>query len=215
MDDDWRLHVSVHEPHRAAALTERLDAASLEHELETAFRDRVIVSSDGPDLFLYTGSRAQAEAAERLVRRLAQENDWMIDLALARWHPEAQAWEDPDVPLPATDAELAAEHAHRLQQERAEAREQGFPSFEVRVHCATDQGSSEFARRLQAEGLPVVRRGRYLVVGAADEDTANALAERFHREAPDGSAVLAEGTVPAVLNGSPTNPFAIFGGLGG
>ena len=46
-------------------------------------------------------------------------------------------------------------------------------------------------------------------------DAAQALATRFHSEAPEASAVLAEGTLPAVYATRPFNPFAIFGGLGG
>ncbi|HZU40615.1 MAG TPA: hypothetical protein VE992_06170 [Solirubrobacteraceae bacterium] len=214
MNDDWRLGVDVHDPSRASKLSQRLDASALEHELETAFRDRVIVSQEGAHLFCYAGTRQQAEAAERLIRSLAAEHGWEVECELARWHPEAEAWEDPDAPLPSTGAQLEAEHAARDAQEQEQALEQGYPNFEVRVECRSERDCAAFAERLEAEGLPVVRRGRYLVIGAADEDSAQAIAARCHREAPDGSLVAAEGSVPAVLAGS-SNPFAIFGGLAG
>jgi hypothetical protein len=214
MNDDWRLRVRLRERSHAAALTERLDAARVEHELETAFADRVIVSVDDSEVFCYAGSRAQAEAAERLIRGLAAQHAWQITTELTRWHPEAEAWEDPKLPLPDTPQELEAEHAERISRERVEAREQGYADFEVRVECRSERECTVFSERLRAEGLAVVRRGRYLVVGAADEDAANALAARIGREAPEGSSVVAEGTLPAVLKGSPMNPFAVFGGLG-
>lgn len=214
MNDDWRLRVDVHDAARAGWLTERLDASELEHKLERAFHDRVIVSQEGHHLFCYTGTREQAEAAESLIRSLAGEHGWQLDCELRRWHPEAEEWEAPEAPLPSTPAQHDAEHAARIARERCEAREQGYPSFEVRVQCRSEHDCRGFAEQLEAEGLAVVRRGHFLIVGAADEDTAQELATRFHREAPDGSAVVAEGTVPAVMAGT-SNPFAVFGGLGG
>jgi hypothetical protein len=60
-----------------------------------------------------------------------------------------------------------------------------------------------------------VRRWHYLVVGAPDEDTANALAERIRAESPPGSVVTAEGSWPMVWASDPRRWFAVFGGLGG
>lgn len=214
MNDDWRLQVSLRESGRAAALRERLDAHTLERELEGSFEDRVIVSVDGAEVFCYAGSREQAGAAEELIRGVAAEHGWEIDTELTRWHPDAEAWESPDAPLPETADQAVAEHAQRIERERAEAGRQGFPTFEVRVQLRSERESQQFAERLREEGLPVLRRGHYLVVGAADEDSAADLAQRLEHEAPEGSSVLAEGTMPAVLRGAPLNPFAIFGGLG-
>ena len=215
MSDDWRLRVCLHEQGLVHALSERLDAHEVEHELEASFADRVIVSGDGSELFCYAGSSEPLQAAQRLIETLADERGWRVDFELARWHPDEQAWKDPGLALPETGSEREAEHAARIAREREEARAQGYPSFEVRVQCATEGDCEEFAARLRAEGLQVVRRSKYLLVGAADEDTANELAARFHREAPEGSAVVAEGTLPAVYSGTPLNPFALFGGLGG
>ncbi len=215
MNDDWRLRVDIHEHGLARALSERLDASELEHELETSFKDRVIVSLDGPEVFAYAGSREQAEAAERAIRAVASRRGWRLESEITHWHPESETWEDADLPLPGTEGQREAEHAERLRREREESRAHGFPDFEVRVQCRSELECVEFARRLEADGLPVVRRSRFLVIGAADEDAAQAIAARCHREAPEGSAVIAEGTAAAVMAGSPLNPFAVFGGLGG
>jgi hypothetical protein len=53
------------------------------------------------------------------------------------------------------------------------------------------------------------------LIGADDEDAAEALAERLRGEAPQGSKVKVEGTWKSALAETPSNPFAIFGGLGG
>jgi hypothetical protein len=211
MSDDWRLTIDVHEPSRARRLMDRLDASELEHELESSFQDRVVVSRENATLYCYAGTREQAERAESVARRLADENDWQVDVALHRWHPTAERWEEPDVPLPASDAERQAEHAELIASERA----QQAPEFEVRIECSTRKAARELADRLRAEGLPNVHRARYVLVGAADQDSATALAERLRGEAPPGSTVTAEGTFNAVLAEVGPNPFAIFGGLGG
>jgi hypothetical protein len=215
MNDDWRLRIDVNDPAHRHALSQRLDASELEHELEKSFHDRIILSLDDSEFFAYTGTREQAQAAERLIGQLASEHGWDVRTELKHWHPEAETWEDSDVPLPATDAQEQAEHTELVAQEREETREQGYPDFEVRVQFRSHRDCVQFAERLQAEGLDVVRRYRFLVVAAADEDTAKALAARFHREAPEGSEVVAEGTIPGVFQGKPMNPFAIFGGLAG
>ncbi|MHB8689667.1 MAG: hypothetical protein ACYDHH_00335 [Solirubrobacteraceae bacterium] len=212
-NDDWRLHLRLHGHGLARGLVERLDAADLEHDLERAFHDRVIVSVDGPDLYAYTGSREQADAAARLIREL--EGDREIELSLQRWHPSAQAWEDPDVPLPQSDADELAERAQRIERERAESQERGYPEYEVRVESASREDAAALASKLEGQGLPVVHRDRYLVLGASDEDAATALADQVRSLAPDGATVTAQASIRAVEDELGPNPFAIFGGLGG
>jgi hypothetical protein len=215
MSDDWRLRIDVHERSRARRLLQHVDATEVEQQLETAFHDRVIVSDEGSTIFLYAGERSQAERAGELVERFAKENGWEVVLELRRWHPAADAWEDPDKPLPADDAQRAAEHAELIADERRQALAEGQPEFEVRVECASRADATALSHRLRAEGLPNVQRFKFVVVGATDEDSANALAERIRAEAPAGSVVTAEGTLGAVLTeGGAANPFAVFGGLG-
>ncbi len=211
MDDDWRLRVDLHEHGLAHNFVERLDSASLEHKLESTFQDRVVVSRENSEIFLYAGTREQAERAEEFARSLAAENGWEIDTELRRWHPVSETWEDPDKPLPATEEQRAAEHAELIESERHEK----IPEFEVRVECASREAARELAERLRSEGLPSVVRSRFVLVGARDEDSAEALAQRLREEAPPGSSVATEGTPGAVLAKVGGNPFAIFGGMGG
>ena len=210
MDDDWRLRIDLHDHGRAHKLLERLDSDELEHQLETSFMDRVVVSREGAELFLYAGTREQAERAAELSRSVAGEHGWDADYQLRRWHPIAEEWEDPDKPLPATDAERAAEHHQLIETERHET-----PEFEVRIECASRTDARELVDKLRGEGLPSVQRSNYVLVGARDEDSANELADRLRAEAPAGAIVTAEGTVGMVLAAVGPNPFAIFGGLGG
>lgn len=215
MNDDWRLQIDVEDEGRGTSLSERLDAAELEHELSVAFHDRLIVSVDGPRVFVYAGTREQAEQARDLIAKLAATQEWGITQALTHWHPEAEEWEDPDLPLPAGAAARVAEHAELIAAERKQLEETGAPEFEVRVDLPSHRDASRFAESLRAEGLPAVRRWKYLVVGATDEDAAAALAQRLEGEAPAGSKVTVEGSGQVAYAERPANPFAVFGGLGG
>src|SRR5436190_14877366 len=120
MSDDWRLRIALREPGQLHKLTKELEASELEHELETAFHDRLVVSRDEEQIFCYGGSREQVEQAEELVRSLTPAHSWEPEYQLQRWHGSAEQWEDPDVPLPQSDAERAAEHAELVRRERQE-----------------------------------------------------------------------------------------------
>jgi hypothetical protein len=211
-NDEWRLEIDA--GGAEGDVVEKLSSRELEHDLSEAFGDRVIVSRDGDTVFLYAGGRDQAESAERLVRRLADSHGWTLTAELTRWHPDAEEWKDAEQPLPADQAARAAEHEEAIADERAEVEASGEPQFEVRVDLDSRSDAGRFAERLEAEGLPVVRRWSYLVVGAEDEDAARALAERLRGEAPAGSEVEVEGSGRVAWEERPPNPFAIFGGLG-
>lgn len=214
MNDEWRLQIDT--AGAGSEMVERLASRELEHELSAAFGDTVIVSRDGDTVFLYAGSREQAESAAALVAQLAERHEWKLASELTRWHPEAEEWRDPDEPLPADSESRRAEHAEAIADERAEvAKRGGEPQFEVRVDLDSHGDARRFAARLEGEGLPVVRRWKYLVVGAADEDAAKALAARLREEVPAGGEVQVEGSGRVAWEERPPNPFAIFGGLGG
>lgn len=215
MADDWRLRISFTGKTRADELRERLEATDLEHTLEARFADRVAVSVDDDEVFAYAGTREQADAVAELVRSEAAKEGWPVELDLKRWHPAAEDWEDPDKPLPDTDAARAAEHSALIERERQESAGSGHPEFEVRVKFHSHHAAAEFADRLEAEGLTVARRWHFLLVGAPDEDSATALADRIREEAPAGTVVISEATQLTVSEGSGGNPFAYLGGLGG
>jgi hypothetical protein len=215
MADDWRIEILLGDRGHLGKLTERLEATELEHDLETAFHDRLVVSRDGDTVFCYAGTREQAEGAARMIERLAADNGWQLQWQLRRWHPVAEEWEDPDAPLPSTGAEVEEEREELAESEREEAVERGYPEFEVRVQFKSHHAASEFADRLRDEGIPNVRRWKSLLIGATDEDTANALAERLRSEAGPDAKVTAEGSGQAAYDERPSNPFAFLGGLGG
>ena len=219
MNDDWRLRVDLPDAGTAHRLTDRLESFDLDHELGTSYSDRVIVSRDEREVFCYAGTRAHAEAVQNLIHSLAGGQGWNPVFELRHWHPEAEEWEDPDEPLPGSTAESAAERAELMERERSESAHQRYPDFEVRVRCRSRGDAVRLAKRLRDEGLATVQRGEFIVLGAPDEDSANALAARVRAEAPSGSNVVAEASLPEVVAeapfATPFSPFAVFGGLSG
>ena len=215
MADDWRLTVELDDEADAAQLGRLLAGLELPEEERAKLGDRVAVSRDGRRVFLYAGSEPRARQADQLVRSALDERGIGAEISLHRWHPVEQLWEDPEVPVPRTEEEWRTEHERLQEREAAESLEEGYAHWEVRVELPTHGETVELADRLEAEGLRVVRRWTYVLVGAVNEDEAHALAERLRDEAPEGARVDVEPGGQMVWEVAPQNPFAIFGGLGG
>lgn len=214
MADDWRLTIDLEDEADALQLARLLAALELEEEERAKLGERVIVSRDGHRVFLYADTEERARQAHRVVRSALGERGVDAAVSLHRWHPVEQRWEDPDVPLPRTEEEWRAEHERLQEREAAESVAAGHAQWEVRVELPGHAETVELADRLEAEGLRVVRRWTYLLVGAATEDEAHELAERVRAEAPEATSVEVEPGGQMVWEVAPQNPFAVFGGLG-
>ena len=214
MNDDWRVRVDLHDEGFAHRLGETLEAEELEHDLQRAFSDRVVVSIDGAEVFLYSADRAQAEAAGRVVDRVASEHGWHVESELRHWHPTAEVWEDPDSPEPAGPEQTHTEDEIRYAGERRDSAEQGYPDMEVRVSCASRSDAASLSQRLEDEGIVNIHRWSWVLIGANDEDDAQALASRLRDELPD-TEITVEANRRKVWDSMPGNPFAWLGGLAG
>ena len=215
MNDDWRLRIDAHDEGDARDLTHALEEHPVEPSGFDPIDDRVVITHDGAEVFCYAATREQAEQTQKAVESLASGKPWKLDFELRHWHPTAEEWEDPDKPLPEGDAQLAEERRERMAQERADAAAEGYPDFEVRIHCKSHRAANDLAEKLEAEGIPFTQRWSTVMVGAADEDSAAQLAERLRTEAPEGSEVTVEGNLRAVYNERPGRRFWMLGGLGG
>jgi hypothetical protein len=215
MNDDWRVQVTCPTTATAANLGELLRDGDFQHELDEAAGERVVASIDGNEVFLYAATRPQAEKAADAIKALVAPSGISIRTELRRWHPGSEEWADADLPLPATEAEAAAEHAELIARERAESAAMHESEYEVRVESHSHRDIVALANRLRDEGIHSVRRWHFLLVGVDDEQAAAALAERIRGEVPAGSTVTVEASFVAVEAGVPGNPFAVFGGLGG
>jgi hypothetical protein len=215
MADDWRITVELVEEADASSLVYELEHADLPDDRRSRLGDRVAVSSGDGVVFLYADSEAVAREANVYVRGALEQLGMAGETSVARWHPVEQRWEDPEVPLPRTAEELQTEHERLQVREAEESRATGEAAWEVRIELADHETTTELAERLEGEGLPVVRRWTFLLVGAANEDEAHELAERIADDAPAESQVQVEPGGRLAWEVAPQNPFVIFGGLGG
>lgn len=203
MADDWRVTVTFSD----AAHVEKAVLSVREHEVEDDVRhrlgQRVVVSADGPNVYLYAGTEDAAREAERVVREVLATHQLSAGFALDRWHPLEEEWVDASVPLPETADQLEAEHEHRMENETEESLATGQAGYEVRVELRSHRQAVQLANRLEAEGRPLVRRWRYLVLGANNEDDAAALADTIRAEVPVHVSIQTQ-AVPFVQFGGPT-----------
>jgi hypothetical protein len=193
--DDWRIRIELPEPGHAESLLGRIgldlgnEARELAHELEER---RLAVSRDENLVFVYAATADEARRGQEIVEvELAREGLEPVAVRLEQWLPAEERWSD-EPPGPTYDEEMVA---------------RGLAPWEVRVECGSHAEADQLADRLEEEGWDIVRRWRYLVVGAASREEAEALAQRVHGEVEAGGAYVWE-TVPR-------NPFVVFGGMGG
>ncbi len=216
MSDDWRLTVELAEEGNAPGLVNALRDLELEDAHRARVGDRIVVSHDEEgNVYLYADTEERARQVNALVRDRLAELGFDANVALARWHPVEQRWEDASVPLPTSEEEWQAEHERLQADEAAESEASGHAAWEVRVVLPTHEDTVRLSERLEGEGIPVVRRASFLLVGAVNEDEARALAERLRSETPPRSRIEVEPGGQMAWEVAPQNPFAIFGGLGG
>jgi hypothetical protein len=195
VNDDWRIRVDLEEEH-AEGLLERLgldlgsEARRLAEDLEGR---RLVVSRDDDTLFVYAGSRPEAEQARAIVEAELRELGADARVGpIEHWLADEDRWDD--------------EPSQEFEAEQ-DVLEQGLSPWEVRLETESPEQAEALARELEAEGHGVVRRDRYVLVGTGSEEEAYELAKRLHGKA-EASGELVYETLPQ-------NPFVIFGGLGG
>jgi nucleotide-binding universal stress UspA family protein len=182
MEDGFRVEVELDDEEHGYSIGERLRALDLDDKARERLGRSVMVTRDGSRLFLYAGSEARAQEAERIVRDLARADGLTAESHVTRWHPVEESWKDLSIPLPATPEEEDAERAAREAAEAAEAAQEGGYDWHVIAHLPRRGAALELADRLTADGLVVTRRWRYVVVGVATEERAQELADRLRSE---------------------------------
>ena len=163
-----------------------IDSAA--EDLADELRDaRLAVTQEGDSVFVYADSQQQAERARAIVEReLVDDGVEPGEIRIERWLADEDRWDD-EPQAPTVEDELLA---------------RGYAPWEVRVERGTYAEARELADRLEAEGYSVVRRFRYLLVGAESREDAERLARRLHGEVEPGGELVWE-----VL---PQRPFVLF-----
>jgi hypothetical protein len=216
MADDFRMVVEFAEEEHGLHFGQRLGERQFERDVRKEVGDGVLVTRDGPHVFLYSSTLKQAEAVQKIVRHVLGEDALNADVSpIMRWHPAEERWEDASTPLPRSSAEAEAEHERWEDEQAEESEELGFAEWEVRVDLSSHRDAVAFAERLEAEGItPIVRRWKYILIGTATDDDAKALAERLKAEAPPGAKVTAEPSATIEWEVASGSPFSLFGGFG-
>jgi hypothetical protein len=203
-DNDWRVTVTLHDQAHAGRALESLREHEVEDDVRRRLGHRVAVSADGSCVLLYASTEIAAREADRVVREVMAQRNIGADFAVDRWHPAEEDWQDADVAMPQTDEQRQAEHQRLEDEETRESLATGHPPWEVRVELPSHHDAAALAERLQAEGRPVIRRWKLLILGANDEDDANDLARLIKQQAPAAASVHAEEVGPLL-------PFAQYG----
>ena len=201
MDDEFRVEVELDDDEHGYSIRERLRALDLDDDARDRLGSSVLVTRDGSRLFLYAATEPQAREAERVVRELVDDDELTADVVVTRWHPVEEAWKDAALPLPATPEEEQAEEAARAGAEAEEARAEGRFDWEVVVHLPSRGDAVALVERLAQEGVPAMRRWRYVVAGAVGEEEAFALADRLRAELPKDADVRVDVDLSDVTRG--------------
>jgi hypothetical protein len=190
--NDWRVTISL----TSQALAEQAHLAFSGHEVAEDVRGRlgrsIATGAGNSQIFLYAGTEIAAREAERVAREVLGQRGIQAQFAVHRWHPVEEEWEDPEVAMPQTEAERQAEHRRLEDAETAESLAAGTAQWQARAEFGSHREAVAVAGKLQQEGHTVVRRWKFLIVGASNEDDARELAEHIRREAPPDATVRAE-----------------------
>jgi len=191
--DDWRIRIELPDETGAQDFLGRLGLRQSEaEELADELREhRLAVSRDGNTVFVYAATGMQAEQAARIVEsELTDQGLTPSRFVTERWLHDEERWDD-DPEQPDVEEELI---------------QRGYAPWEVRVEAGSLREAHDLAEQLRSEGYDVSRTFTYVIAGAGSREEAAELATRVHGEVEPGGELVYEV--------EPSNPFAIFGGMG-
>ena len=189
---DWRVTISLTGQAHVEQARQSISEQEVEQDVRQKLGRNIVVGAGDSEIFLYAGTELAATEAEQTAREVLGQLGIGAEFALHRWHPIEEEWQSPDVAMPQTEAERQAEHQRLEDAETADSVAAGSAGWQARVELESHREAVALAHKLQGEGHPVVRRWKFLVAGANNEDDAQALAEHIRQEAPPGATVVAE-----------------------
>ena len=189
---DWRVTISLADQAHAEQARRSFSEREVEDDVRLRLGRNIAIGAGDSQIFLYAGTENAAMEAERVAREVLAAHGIEAEFALHRWHPVEEQWESPDVALPRTEAERQAEHQRLEDSETADSLATGTAQWQARVSLSSHREAVALAHTLEGEGRTVVRRWKFLVIGANNEDDAQELAEHIRAEAPSDATVVAE-----------------------
>jgi hypothetical protein len=187
--DEWRVEIALDADEEGLSLGERLRSLDLDDEARKRLGGSVIVTRDGPRLFIYARHEESAQEAERVVRELMEEDGLAGEVSVTRWHPVEETWRGAGAPLPESESGVSDEERRHQRAGELERAESGHYPWEVVIDLPDLRSTREMAKELEERGLPVKRRFKYLLVGTPTEEAAIELGKSFEGKVPEGSHV--------------------------
>jgi hypothetical protein len=142
--------------------------------LRSRISSHIRVSQTPERVFLYAASADVAMQAEQAVRDVLAEHRVTADVRRHQWNPISKSW---------------TSHEDLMKAERRKSAATGRAAWQVRVEPSSRHELKALAQRLEAEGLSVARRWRYLIAGAGCEDDAHALADQIRGYSSAGTRI--------------------------
>lgn len=194
-NEDWRIHIELEPGEEREDFLERLKGGlggEAEEFAKALAGDRLAVSRDGDELFVYAASNAQARNAHEVIEAELRRHGFEARVSrVEHWLEREERWDDEP-------------KSETWEQEEVE---QGWAPWEVRVGCNSHHEAIALAEKLESEGYRPLRRWRYLIVGTDSREDAEKLAGRLHGEVEAGGDVAWDEAADAGV----ISPFRIFG----
>jgi hypothetical protein len=177
--EDWRVEINLDDEEHGYGLGERLRSHDLDDEARKRVGPRAIVSRDGPRLFLYTGTEAQAREAERIAGELVAADNLSAEIEVTHWDPETEQWihSEGDPIEPDEDERYADEESY---------------PWLLTIEADSRGDAAEIERLAEGAAGPVHRRWRYVTIDARTEEEANEIADRLRERLPEGAQMWVE-----------------------
>jgi hypothetical protein len=189
---DWRVTISLSGQANVEQARQSFSEQEVEQDVRRRLGHNIVIGAGDAQIFLYAGTELAASEAERTAREVLGQLGIEAEFTVHRWHPIEEEWQSPDVAMPQTEAERQAEHQRLEEAEAAESQAAGTALWQARAELPSHREAVDLAHKLQGEGYTVVRRWKFLIVGADSDDDARALAEHIRQEAPADAEVTAE-----------------------
>jgi hypothetical protein len=138
--DDWRIHIELEPESDRGEFLERLSGGLGDEAEELAKAltgDRLAVSGEGNELFVYASRKTQAEHALEVIGAELRRHDLVATVSrIEQWLEKEERWDDEPKEETWEEEEI----------------EQGWAPWEVRVGCGSHREAIALAERLESEG---------------------------------------------------------------
>jgi hypothetical protein len=195
MSHAWRVMVTFDEPAPTERAARELSGRDIEAQVRRRLHARVAVSVIDPQVYLCTGTRNSAVAAEEVIRAVLPAHHLRATVVTHFWDPSIHRWINSADSVPDDTGLTLMQDQHRhgpaseIARDTRDADATEYATWAVRVKLPSHRDAVTFARRLKAQGHPPVRHWRHLNVGARNQDEAHALAAAIHAQAPPWAVI--------------------------